>query len=121
MTDEKIIKALECCIKSGCSKCPLKRSFCSENVAMEYALDLINRQKAEVERLKSYKNLYEDLKAENLETIKAIKGCKAEAIKEFVERLKEKLKEECSPRVYSFLEELIDNLVKEMTEEDGNE
>lgn len=48
--DDEIIKALECCIKSECSKCPLKRSFCSENVAMEYALDLINRQKAEIEK-----------------------------------------------------------------------
>ena len=84
---------------------------------MEYALALINRQKAEIERLKSYKNLYEDLKAENIETIKAINKCKAKAIREFAERLKEQLKEECSPRVYMYLGDLVDNLVKEMTEE----
>ena len=87
MTDNEIIKTLECCINNKCSNCPQRKMACSETVAMENALDLINRQKAEIERLKSYKNLYEDLKAENLETIKAIKNCKAEAIREFAERL----------------------------------
>lgn len=120
MTYNDVIKALECCIKSECSKCPLKRSFCSENVAMEYALALINRQKAEIERLKSYKNLYEDFKAEHLETIKAIKGCKAEAIKEFVNLFYDECLEDAL--IDGDLTILVnrrdfENLVREMTEE----
>ena len=54
------------------------------------------------------------------EEASGLKWAKAEAVKEFAERLKEKLKEECSPRVYSFFEELIDNLVKEMTVEEND-
>ena len=51
MTNAEIIKALRCCIKIKCSECPLKATHCSEIVAMEYALDIINHQKAEIERL----------------------------------------------------------------------
>ena len=52
MTDNEIIKALECCINDKCQECPLNKLFCGREVATEYALDLINRQKAEIERLK---------------------------------------------------------------------
>ena len=57
-TDEEVIKALECCVKSesvsACmSGCPLyEADYCpcidSANALTEYALDLINRQKAEI-------------------------------------------------------------------------
>lgn len=117
MTDNDVIKALECCIKSECSKCPLKRSFCSENVAMEYALDLINRQNTEIA---IYKNLYEDLKAENLETIKAINKCKAEAIREFVNLFYDEcLEVALTDGDLTILVNRRDfeNLVREMTEE----
>ena len=49
--DNEIIKALECCIKSDCSNCPQGKMFCSDAVPMQYAIDLINRQKAEIEAL----------------------------------------------------------------------
>lgn len=85
--------------------------------------DTICELRGEIKRLKKYKNLYEDLKAENLETIKAINKCKAEAIKEFAERLKTKTHNYypsidsycCSQKVVTVKD--IDNLVKEMTEE----
>lgn len=141
MTENEVIKAIDKVINREYPEDVVPTAVCTIEFFMrirdiidgwrkeasyfEDRIDDINREhhdticelRGEIKRLKKYKNLYEALKAENLETIKAIKGCKAEAIKEFAERLKEKLKEECSPRVYSFFEELIDNLVKEMTEE----
>ncbi len=57
MTDEQIIKALECCNKSdngkGCFECPY-RQYCPDCLRRrnEDTIDLINRQKAEIERLK---------------------------------------------------------------------
>ena len=58
MTDNEIIKALECHIKGRCHSCPngkeeiqLLHKPCSRMIA-EYALSLINRQKAEIEDLK---------------------------------------------------------------------
>lgn len=57
MTDNEIIKALECCTNCICNhaktdtECPLvKMSFC-KNYLMKESLALINRQKAEIERL----------------------------------------------------------------------
>jgi hypothetical protein len=65
MTDNEIIKALECCrmpVGSGsCNDCPFdsqreKRLTTSDKscttLMFDYALDLINRQKAEIEGLK---------------------------------------------------------------------
>ena len=56
MTDNEIIKALECC-KTGddCKGCPYYangRYTCGEHFN-EDVLDLINRQKAEIERLQN--------------------------------------------------------------------
>lgn len=52
MTDNEIIKALECCsYYDVCLNCPCF-SFCGcTPELLESALDLINRQKAEIERL----------------------------------------------------------------------
>lgn len=61
MTDSEIIKALECCGDEGeitlCSICPYylqdrDNDFCQEDLHRA-SLDLINRQKAEIERLKN--------------------------------------------------------------------
>jgi len=51
-------------------------------------IDLINRQKAEIERLKKIEANILDVMRENIEQTQA------EAIKEFAERLKTKLKDE---------------------------
>ncbi len=78
MTDNEIIKALECCKRDDCDNCPNDFGNCYANLA-GFALDLINRKKAEIERLESA------LDAANY----TIGYFKAEAIKEFAERLKE--------------------------------
>lgn len=64
MTDEQIIKAMQCVIGNvvSCSECeyrkaplyPICRRMCAEN-----ALDLINRQKAKIEELRSDKIIAE--------------------------------------------------------------
>jgi hypothetical protein len=69
MTDEQIIKALECCGDEEityCSICPLyiqdrENDFCKEDLHRA-SLDLINRQKAEIERLEDVEFKYEILK-----------------------------------------------------------
>ena len=179
MTDKEIIKALECCIKptSDCENCPYYKKEECFDMAKRDALNLINRQQAEIENLNNFlydaegvnlvnywyqqceiaengcRNLEEEnkkLKAEierlqknskkvleicsrvikanderNNEIFQgAIEVVRAEAIKEFAERLKLKVDIdlceaiECSDYLYN-LPKLIDNLVKEMVGEQG--
>lgn len=105
MTDNDIIKALECCSKSGwlndCDGCPcydetedIQTSECQERL-MKNALDLINRQKAEVERLER------NFRAAKVD---------AKLKKQEIERLKGDL---------AFREKQLHNLALEMTEVQG--
>ena len=146
MTYEQIIEALECCVKteciSDCAKCEMFAFDCKD-ILIENALDLINRQKAEIERLQDKIFVLEnDLeKAENLSDAlgndvdiklnhiydleENLKKAKSEAIKECLEKVKNYIKTHCNPygkpdfdydtsiKILNF----IDNLVKEMTEE----
>lgn len=98
LTDEEIIKRLERCVKRG-----------NRNYDTDIVLDLINRQKSEIERLKECPNF------------KTVEQIKVEAYKEFVEKLKEELGDchivsdgeycgfDCGD-----IHECIDNLLKEM-------
>ena len=57
MTDNEIIKALECCKKGTaltCKDCPLyeDKGHTCITILTYNALELINRQKADIERLK---------------------------------------------------------------------
>ena len=82
MTDAEIIKALEHHKKHRCYGCPLQEleSSCTDRVC-SIALALINRQQAEIERLHKAHRL-------NLLTqLDISEKIKAEAIKEFEERL----------------------------------
>lgn len=139
-TDEEVIKALECCCSTSvvnCNKCtyakPAIDDYCA-NILMRDALDLINRQKAEIANLinavdnstKEFLKLhdeYQEQKAEierlekhNTEYArKHYQDGRVEAIKEFAERLKEKL---IKGGIYPVLvKNSIDDLVKELTEE----
>lgn len=115
MTDNEITKALMIC-KNGsllppCQKC----SFSNENKCLgklhDNALDLINRQRAEIEKLT---NKCDDCA-----------GCtqwecdcsliKDELVKEFANRLKEEIEIELHYKG-DIVRRVIDNLVKEMTE-----
>lgn len=119
MTENEIIKSLECCKKDDCDNCPNGFGNCYSNLS-GYALDLINRQKKEIDRLERYNEILsinadtafqdglneaQDLYAEQVKA-----EIKSEAIKEFAVRLKCGVPQEtgvirCSD---------IDNLVKEM-------
>ena len=135
MTDKEIINRLTE-LAEFCRKCG---NLTKENDVLNNALELINRQQAEIERLKnSYKQCaYErdvflrenpvemalliDEQAEKLKTIKT------EAIKEFAERLKKSIKKSVDDAWHSdgngiydaenVLDD-IDNLVKEMVGDD---
>lgn len=60
MTDDEIVKALECCNEDDedisdlivCNKCPLCDDTRCTNHLRDFSLDLINRQQAEIEKLK---------------------------------------------------------------------
>ena len=143
MTDNDIIKALECCYSLNLKKCKnvcplIDKPLCTEWL-LKYALDLINRQKAEIESDKHYYNecLKELAKAkveiERLEkdskrlkkvqmqlddAMKMYSTIKAEAVKEFDERLKKEAICDKSPifRIpyYQISVETFNNIVKEM-------
>ena len=97
MTDNEIIKALECCSCKPlkCNDCPCMQT--GERFEVEkYAIDLINRQKAEIEDLETeIDNPYEQAKADILGNMAdggvschwCIEKHRANAIKEFAERL----------------------------------
>lgn len=54
MTDNEIIKALECCFNNNgnCTEeCPLRHNNECWKILSSSTLDLINRQQAEIERL----------------------------------------------------------------------
>lgn len=105
MTDNEIIKALECCAFGVCRDCPFKDTACEKELD-EYALALINRQKAEIEKLNiSFEVIereYDDMFAVNrnlmaeVERLKnAYKQCAWERDM-FAENNKQEIEECCS-------------------------
>ena len=124
MTDSELIKALE-------NKVQGSDYACFEDYEI---LDLIKRQKSELEAIKDKKAMVFKLSEEQLNKVnenllKSVeyneRGIKAEAIKEFTERLKNKIKTECNPYgkpTFDYDTSLaimryIDNLVKKMVGE----
>lgn len=107
-TDDEIIRALECCSGNGnCKDCPYDKTGCEFE---KDALDLINRQKAEIERLRKY-----DEERDIRLHARLKENARAEAIKEFAERLKEQANR--NDLIYYRVDDTdIDKLVKEMTE-----
>ena len=102
MSYKEVIKALECCVATPfCDKdtdCPYKGVVDCHKKSTYDAIDLINRQQAEIERLHSYD---------------AYKYAKSEAYKEFAERLKGAF---CSMCEYDGgdIKDVIDDLLIEM-------
>ena len=91
-TDEEIISSLEVIATTrNCNECKIRNckwGTCNcEQITANAALELINRQRAEIERLQKEVNLvtilYQDVQERTEEV-------KVEAYKEFAERLKEK-------------------------------
>lgn len=129
MTDKDIVKALEHCANYknhtvSCIDCPLCGK-CDINSLEQFALDLVKRQQAEIERLRKLHQLAVDEREANVkgftETLDKIHN---KAIKEFAERLKESAHDldisfgyGTPPYVKVVTVGEIDNLVKERTEE----
>lgn len=119
MTDKQLKTILECCASDEniecCKKCALCEKYDCYSEISKNVLDLINRQKAEIERLKDYN---ENLITANMELSDEILEIKSEAIKEFAERLKSEYEDKTQGRYMNWLmNDIIDNLVKEMTED----
>ena len=114
MIGDKIIRVLECCVEKGkCNECPYYLPYginCGYHKDKN-ALNLINRQKAEIERLE--RNL-EEAFAE----IEELKTLQTELVTEFAERLKEMSEHFWEEKENFVSEETIDNLVKEMAGDD---
>lgn len=153
MNDNDIIKALECCANANwideCEGCPLYDTEKCINTVMQNALDLINRQKAEIEKYEKEHNekfnkwmvLDEQTRKRYAELYEEAKGVvRAEAIKGFAERLKESISNmEYTANIkrktvsvetlytqvnwvfHEIVPKTIDSLVKEMTEEQSND
>ena len=114
MTDNEIKKALEKWCDNNCKKVCPHLKICDKCVVtyIKSALNLINRQKAEIERLTKANERF----AEEFDSYYA--SVKSQAIKEFAKRLKEKA---YLVGAVSITQELvvdvrdIDTLVEEMT------
>lgn len=122
-TDEEIIRNYEWCIgctSDRCRECTMdEEGFCEEEL-QDLVLDLINRQKAEIEKMKG-----STIVSNIMESQRIKREAKAEAYKEFAEKLEEKLgcchiisDEEYCGFDCGDIHECIDNLLKEMVGEE---
>lgn len=114
-TDEEIIKALECHIKAeDCEGCEMFGG-CEEIILTERVLDLINRQKAEIEKLKG-STIVNNI----MESQKIKKVAKAEAYKEFAEKLENEIncRTTLSREQDKNVIHIMHNLLKEMVGEE---
>ncbi len=120
-TDAEIVKALECCSPVvsedfDCVICPYNKKGCNSKLLRD-ALSLINRQKAEIERIQKERRF--GMTIFKLDAIEA--HAKRKAIKEFAREHREIMLAYCddddqiSLKVCEF-DASTNNLVKEMTE-----
>lgn len=88
MTDKQIVKALECCCAKencevvSCEKCPLEKHYECTDIMFHETVDLIKRQKEEIERLKTM----------NSELRIGLKVIKRTEIKKLWERLEKEIR-----------------------------
>lgn len=133
MTDNDIIKANEICNgiqDKHCEECPyqnIRDNDCVVVLAKD-TIDLINRQRAEIEmlegNLKFVRGTVERMKKHDEERdirlhARLTETARAEAIKEFAERLKDKVDAPVliEGKYIDRVIDIIDKLVKEMTEQ----
>ena len=136
MTDNEIVKALECCMGCACKGCPydgdakIEADVCINELVID-SLKLINRQKEEIDRLQC------EIK-EKTETIvflkdqavgwsidfcnikNKVKTAKTEAIKEFGAKFAETAVYLYITRKYEINEDDLNRIAKELTEENSN-
>lgn len=134
MNDNDIIKALECCTNERvalCGECPYDHDcYIGKNTMLENARDLITHQKSEIESLEmenqskfdKWKLLDDITKKRYAELYEEAKDVvRAEAIKEFAERLKDELFNNGYDSPDVDFDYFIDNLVKEMVGDTSSE
>ena len=88
ITEKEIIKALECCgnvITSSCKECSYHSTYNANCVRelMRNALDLINRQQAEIERLQTENNIFQRMQRD----IISYDDMKKSIVQDFIDRL----------------------------------
>ena len=119
VTDEEIKSSLEVIATTrNCNECKIRNCKwgtcnCSQ-ITANAALDLINRQKAEIEKLKG-----STIVSNIMESQRIKREAKAEAYKEFAERLNEEAQIADCFDSYNMVvgTHFIDNLLKEMVGE----
>ena len=132
MTDNEIIKALECCVTNKCDECAIYKECHSENGKgrVEVVIDLINRQKAIIEKSEKVEHFADktietaNAKIERLEKelmkcklekemlYQTVEEIKSETIKEFAEKI-DKLLER-----YSHIHEDVEKAMSDVIEHD---
>jgi hypothetical protein len=90
MEREQIIKALECCVKFECNKCPLTDGRCANGEMGRLSLSIIKELTEENERLSGAVKQYEEERKYHFEMSRTrIAEAKADTVRKMQERLKE--------------------------------
>ena len=126
MKYEQIIKALGCCNRPTREGHCKERPYCKIDgrctaIMLDETIDLINRKKAEVERLnvkiKAMCGEANSYKLENTGLLQKLQQAKSEAIKEFAERLRKYLCLDLREGISVVTVDDINKIVKEMAGE----
>lgn len=143
MTDNETIKALECCKDNDCDNCPFEEQCRRNGSLADIALDLINRQKTEIDILIRKKETLRDEIAEhqaeierlkekhsrmkfNLESVLEERADHTEAIKEFAEKVETDLDKRVSKSIrnrnphWFIAKRIVRETAIEMTEQSVN-
>lgn len=125
MTDNEIIKALESEVKSAEY---VDSEYCDgvDLTLIKSAVDLINRQKAEIERLKECPKCIYEYDGKTTEycvqgpcsNFKTVEQIKSEAYREFAEHLKEEWSNNYYDSPDVDFDEFVGNILKEMVGEE---
>lgn len=125
MTDNEIIKALECCVNQPCctQHCPYWRNSKAgcEYITPQNLLNLINSQQAKIKGLNKKVEELSEVLSDHIKI--RVKEIKSEAIKEFAEKLKAEydgFDERSEMIMYNNLLVAIDDVVKEMVGENND-
>ena len=131
ISDDEIISSLEVIATTrNCSECKLRNCNWGDcncpQITANAALDIINRQKAEIKRLKECPKCIYEYDGKTTEycvqgpcsNFKTVEQIKSEAYKEFAEHLKERWSNNYYDSPDVDFDEFIDNLLKEMEGEE---
>ena len=128
MEYEFMVEVFKCCIDENCCSCPLydfEIEHCKKQI-QQHALAFIIRQQAEIENLKADK---EAIINGQLTLQKMYLESRAEAVREFAEKLKSRIRKDIdeqgmfplpyTKKAYDTVMIFMNTIVKEMTEKEG--